>query len=33
MFTSLWRFLGSALLGVMRVIEQPAARARLLLAE
>ena len=32
-YLGLWRFLGAALLGVMRFIERPAARARLLLAE
>ena len=33
MFTSLWRFLGAALLGAMCFIERPAARALPLLAE
>lgn len=33
MYLGLWRFLGAALLGVMRFIERLAARARLLLAE
>ena len=32
-YLGLWRFLGAALLGVMRFIERPVARARLLLAE
>ena len=32
-YLDLWLFLGAALLGVMRFIERPAARARLLLAE
>ena len=32
-YIGLWLFLGAALLGVMRFIERPAARARLLLAE
>jgi hypothetical protein len=32
-YLGLWLFLGAALLGVMRFIERPAARARLLLAE
>jgi hypothetical protein len=32
-YLDLWRFLSAALLGVMRFIERPAARARLLLAE
>ena len=33
MYLGLWRFLGAALLGVMRFIERRVARARLLLAE